>query len=440
MKISIKIKSVIGIAIKTKWFVIIVLLILSSCKQQELVNVTKSNLNKAVYLNDSTLQIEMEIIELGNAIHFGYGICYSSDNSKPTISDNKIQMGNIENPAIMNLVIENISSSQKYYLRGFIMNDNLPVYSINILSTPDLQSVKTDNVTAINSVSASLTATITVKNLPADAAFEYGLTSSYGQSGNVPQNPLSENSDQNVNLHIVGLNPDTEYHCRVVATSDAGTNYGEDKSFRTLKKEVSTVSDVDGNVYNTIVIGSQEWMVEDLKTTKYNNGTSLTCIEDNQLWGTNTNGAYCWFEDLPVQNKKYGISYNWYVVDSLSNGNRNICPVGWHVPSEQEFDELITFLGGYENAGAKLKEVGTANWSNPNLGADNSSGFSAIPHFFVVPEGLYAYSGESCTIWTRSKALNDRAYAVTFRNTENKVNIDALMKNSGYSMRCLKDK
>lgn len=141
----------------------------------------------------------------------------------------------------------------------------------------------------------------------------------------------------------------------------------------TCKNQAQTVTDINGNVYNTVVIGTQEWLTENLKTTKLNNGTPIPLVSDNQAWIDLTTPGYCWYGNLSTNGTTYGALYNWYTVNT-----NNLCPTGWSVPTDAEWSTLIDYLGGSSVAGDKLKEEGTAHWvMNPN--ATNESGFTGLP-------------------------------------------------------------
>ena len=132
-----------------------------------------------------------------------------------------------------------------------------------------------------------------------------------------------------------------------------------------------TVTDINGNVYNVIVIGSQSWFKESLKATKYNDGTDIPNVIDNTLWSTNSTGAYCDYNNTSSNSTLYGRLYNWYVIGSTNP--KNVCPTGWHVATDADWTALATFLGGESVAGGKLKETGTTHWTTPNTGATNET-------------------------------------------------------------------
>ncbi len=144
-----------------------------------------------------------------------------------------------------------------------------------------------------------------------------------------------------------------------------------------LQNQAQTVTDIDGNVYNTVTIGTQTWMAENLKVTHYRNGDSIPYVTDSLGWMNILfdTGAYCYYNCDTNLRAVYGNIYNPYsIIDS-----RHLCPEGWHVPTEAEWQTLSDFLGGQYVAGGKIKEVDTTHWKSPNTGATNESGFTGLP-------------------------------------------------------------
>ncbi len=139
------------------------------------------------------------------------------------------------------------------------------------------------------------------------------------------------------------------------------------------------VSDVEGNSYKTVYIGTQQWMAENLKVSKYSDGTTIPNITDNTQWQNNTTGAWSYYNNDVTNNAKYGKLYNWYAVSKTTNGNKNVCPSGWHVPTDADWTVLTDYLGGESVAGGKMKEVGITSWNSPNLEATNTSLFTGLP-------------------------------------------------------------
>ncbi len=199
-----------------------------------------------------------------------------------------------------------------------------------------------------------------------------------------------------------------------------------------------TVKDADGNVYHTAKIGEQVWMLENLKTTKYNDGTPITNVTDNMAWGNLTTGAYCWYNNDDKNKTPYGALYNFYAVKT-----GKLCPTGWHVPSDAEWKTLETFLGGADIAGGQLKEIGTVHWEAPNSDATNSSGFTALPGGVRTGKNTNGAFNSLNTrgFWwssTPSSATNAILRVLVYNVADIGVPIDT--KSGGTSVRCIKDK
>ena len=156
----------------------------------------------------------------------------------------------------------------------------------------------------------------------------------------------------------------------------------------------STVKDIDGNIYHTVTIGTQIWLAEDLKTTRYNDGNPIPCVVDTAEWGTLHSGAYCWANNDESNKSVYGALYNWYTTN-----NGKLCPLGWHVSSNSDWETLINYCGGWEIAGGKLKEAGTAHWKAPNVGATNEFGFTALPAGGRGCNGKFSILGVDLGYW-----------------------------------------
>lgn len=158
------------------------------------------------------------------------------------------------------------------------------------------------------------------------------------------------------------------------------------------------ILDYDGNKYKTIEIGSQTWMAENLRTTKYKDGTIIPNVTNLSEWSLLTDGAYCWYNNDTYFKDIYGLMYNGYA--ALSG---NVCPTGWHVPELSEYITLVDYLGGKEIAGGKLKETGTTHWLPQNDGATNESGFTALPGGeFTDPYEIFSFERWLSFWWTRT--------------------------------------
>jgi uncharacterized protein (TIGR02145 family) len=240
---------------------------------------------------------------------------------------------------------------------------------------------------------------------------------------------------------IIGLTANTTYYVRAYATNSAGTAYGDERSFTTPDDhsgETGTVTDIEGNVYQTIGIGSQIWMQENLKTTRFIDSSAIPLVEDSIEWTLQfINPAYCWYDNDEEKYKNtYGALYNYRAVMT-----GKLCPADWHVPDDDEWTILETFLGGRDVAGGMLKETGTEHWLSPNTGATNESGFTALPGGIrlIYHTAKYGGIGASASFWTSTLSSNNCAYyrSIYYDFTDMYRGANDII--NGRSVRCIKD-
>ena len=206
-------------------------------------------------------------------------------------------------------------------------------------------------------------------------------------------------------------------------------------------KTYGSLTDQDGNVYKTIKIGTQTWMAENLRTTKYRNGEVITEVSDVIVWFNLSSGAYCNYNNTKSLDTiaTFGRLYNWYAVTDV----RNIAPAGWHIPTYNEWIVLETYLVD-SIAANKLKESGTLHWKAPNFGATNETGFTALGGGYLQGYGnkfAYLHMGIEGGWWTVTQDDGDldNAYHVTIGYDYSLLGGCNCPKLSGYSIRCLKD-
>ncbi len=207
------------------------------------------------------------------------------------------------------------------------------------------------------------------------------------------------------------------------------------------KKDPSPLKVIDGeaNSYNTVQIGDQLWMAENLKATKFNDGTAIPLVLTDGAWEELSSPAYCWYSNDEISYRNvYGALYNGYAVSS-----GKLCPAGWHIPSKQEWQQLRAFLGDSSKAGGALKESGTLHWLAPNKGASNSSGFTALGTGFRYNEGTFASLLSYTGIWAETQSGeetkdSDEWFAGLYYGNSSFV-IDRRSRNQGFSVRCIKD-
>jgi uncharacterized protein (TIGR02145 family) len=208
------------------------------------------------------------------------------------------------------------------------------------------------------------------------------------------------------------------------------------------KDENYTVKDIDGNVYTTVTIWNQVWMVENLKTSRYRNGDPVDSITDVMQWLNSTSGAWCCYNNNPLNGDRFGYLYNWYAV----NDSRNLAPEGWHVATNEEWTILTDNLGGADHAGSKLKAAGIRSGTDDdsalcfadNEDATNVTGFTAYPGGRLDATGQWMGAGESGFWWTSTQSGPD-AFMHHLDCGSISVGSGGAMMNNGFYVRCVKD-
>ena len=203
--------------------------------------------------------------------------------------------------------------------------------------------------------------------------------------------------------------------------------------------QAQTVNDIDGNVYKTVKIGNQIWMAENLKTTKYNDGTAIPLVTDNAAWINRdsialTTPAYYWYDNDSTYKNTYGALYNGFAVKT-----GKLCPTDWHVPTDAEWSELTTYLGGEDVAGGKLKETGTDHWQSLNKGATNETGFTALPGGYRTMNGKFYYINGGSGWWSSTKYNSTYAWSRGMHSDTDHVSRGANELPNSLYVRCLKD-
>ncbi len=197
-----------------------------------------------------------------------------------------------------------------------------------------------------------------------------------------------------------------------------------------------TVTDYDGNVYDTVMIGSQAWLKQNLKVTHYRNGVPVPGVAGGTVWAGLTTGTRCYYDnDSAAYASVYGTLYNWYVI----NNPNGICPYGWHVPGDAEWTETENFLGGSIIAGGKMKEAGTQHWLSPNTGATNSSGFTGLPGGMLGTSFTFSAMFENGLWWTSTPQGPGAAWSRYLWYLFAGVDRNPTPKTIALSIRCVRD-
>jgi uncharacterized protein (TIGR02145 family) len=433
---------------KTKTiFILCLLFFTTDCKKDEPTGKVPSCLTQTA-TNESptgaTLNGTVNPNGLSTTVTFEYGTTTSYGSTLEAAPSPVTGSGNTN----VGAAITGLTAETTYHFRVKATNSMGTVYGedITFVTGGEGQSPSclTQTVTNESPTGATLNGTVNPNGLSTAVTFEYGTTTSYGSSVTATKSPVTGNGNINVSKYITGLTVETTYHFRVRATNSRGTVYGEDLSFYLPADhtgETGTVEDDDGNVYQTIGIGAQVWMAENLKTTKYNDGTPIPNITDNAAWAAALRtGAYSDYSNTPDSATTYGRLYNWFAVDTTFNGGKNICPTSWHVPTDEEWTTLTEYLGGDSVAGGKLKESGTIHWTAPNTDATNETVFTALPGGMRHSDGAYNDIGSEGYWWSSTRYWSGAGpfWTMSFNST----NFSRVLTRywlTGYSVRCVSD-
>ena len=362
------------------------------------------------------------------------GVCWSTTTT-PTIANNKSMEGAGTDSYTSKL--DGLEDGVTYYLRAYATNSKGTSYGNEVSFTtfaiykPTLTTNSISNISATGAISGGVIssdggASITAK----------GVCWSTTSNPTITSNKTNEGSGvESFTSQMTGLQEGVIYYVRAYATNTKGTSYGNEVSFSTNEM----LTDIEGNKYKTVTIGAQTWMAENLKTSKYSDGTAIPNITDNTQWSNNTTGAWCYYDTNAANNAKYGKLYNWYAVSKTTNGNKNVCPTGWHVPSNADWKVLTDYLGGKSIAGGKMKEIGTTNWSYPNTDATNTSLFTGLPGGYRYYNRDYQNIGLKGYWWSSTEWDSFNACYLYLKNEDGEARKYFDFKEVGYSVRCLSD-
>jgi len=348
-------------------------------------------------------------------------------------------------------LIEVISKMNNAFKIGAIILSIFLIHSCKKNEVPTISTSKIIDITETSAVSGG--------NVTDEGS---GPVLSRGICWNTIPNPTIDNSKTSDGIgpgtftsNLTNLSINTPYYLKAYAINRIGISYGNEISCAT-RGATGTATDTEGIIYSTIQIGTQVWMSENLKTIKYSDGTILPNVTDDYTWVTLSTPGYCWYNnDEDTFKAIYGALYNWYSVDPVSNNGKNICPAGWHVPTDVEWTTLENYLitNGYNydgtTSGNKIAKSmaaksGWAGYEIPGTvgndqASNNSSGFTALPGGFRFTEGNYTWIGNNGGWWSMMESSSKHAY-----NRIVDFSLSALMRGSswkfdGFSVRCVKD-
>lgn len=401
----------------------------------------------ATSISSSTALVGGNITSNGGADVLASGVCWSTT-ANPTVENNKIT-GSTASGVFTSTII-GLTASTKYFARAYATNSVGTSYGNEIQFTtlaPTLPELTTTEVSSINQTIANGGGNIT-----SDGGLvitSRGLCWSLKSAPTVADNKSTDGSGSgSFTSSITGLIYGKIYYARAYAINSKGIAYGNEIKFYT---STETVTDIDGNLYHSIIIGNQTWMVENLRTTRYNDGTAIPNITDNTAWAGLTTGAYCWYYNSSSEKDKYGGLYNWYAVNT-----GKLAPKGWHVPTYDEWTTLINYVlnnFGYSGScGKALASSDVGEWASAktfaglssnllignDVGSNNYSGFSALPGSSRT-SGNFGYNMLAANFWSSTSYSSTASYAVWLDYSASNCNKGITNRNSGLSVRCIKD-
>src|SRR5690554_3672892 len=377
-------------------------------------------------INQTTATVKGNITDDGGATVTARGVCWST-NQNPTISNNKTTDGTGAGTFVSN--ISGLEPNTTYYVRAYATNGAGTGYG-SAMSFTTLEVVlpvlSTTEVTEITQTTATVKGNITDDG---------GATvTARGVCWSTNQNPtISDNKTEDGNgvgtfvSKISGLTADATYYARAYATNSKGTAYGNTISFTT-----SFTDPRDGNVYQTVSIGNQVWMAENLKYLPSVVGPATVSETTAYYYVYGYDGTDVTAAKATANYTTYGVLYNWPAA-------MNACPTGWHLPSDAEWTELTDYLGGRVAAGGKLKEIGTTHWNTPNTDATNETGFTALPGGGRNYRGRFVGVGYDGYWWSATEYDTDHAWHRYIFYNYGLVSRYVNGKELGFSVRCLRD-
>lgn len=361
----------------------------------------------------------------GGATVTARGVCWSTT-LNPEITNSKTTDGS--GIGSYPSSIAGLTSGITYHVRAYATNSVGIAYGADVIfTTQDVPIVTTETLSSIASQSAISGGNVTsTGGLPVTVKGICWSTNPNPTTAD-PQT-INGSGAGSFTSNLSGLLPNTTYYTRAYATNSLGTGYGSQLTFTTL----SQITDIEGNIYNIVTIGTQTWMQENLKTLHYRDGSLLP--NNSSVWtGTSDiTGQACWLNNDIANKNPYGALYNLYAVIN----NRILCPVGWHAPTDAEWTTLVTYLGGGSVAGGKLKEAGVLHWNSPNTGATNESGFTSMGASYRYGSTFYALGG-STLYWSTTFSGGWNAYGRKLSYNDAVISRTNYGYFMGMSVRCL---
>jgi uncharacterized protein (TIGR02145 family) len=378
------------------------------------------------------------------------GFYWSSTSKNPTSTDNIIDNVHMVSDVIYGHgftdTLKRLTPSTTYFVKAFAKNNLYTTLSSpqSFTTLSAIPTVFTSPVIEYTKSNALVGGNVTYEGSShlTDCGIYWGLSEDLITTGK--KLPIGQSMGL-FSYNLANLIPNTTYYIKAYASNNDEAGYGLTYKFNSgQSSDIPTIKDIDGNIYHYIKIGEQYWTVENMKTTKYNDGTDIPKV-NLIYWYRSAVPAYCFYRDDSTNNRIYGALYNFYVVESGM-----LCPTGWHVPSDSEWSILTSNLGGENSAAIKLKEVGSSHWGELNSRSTNESFFTALPGGYRYTYD-YGYSGgkggtedgiKNTGIWWTSTKVDDGSGWIRSMHSSDDIVTrtgSANYKGWGLSVRCVKD-
>jgi uncharacterized protein (TIGR02145 family) len=358
----------------------------------------------------------------GGASVTARGVCWSTS-ANPTIALSTKTLSGTGSGSFSSF-ITGLTPNTLYHVRAYATNSVGTSYGSELTFTTlatTLPTITTTVITAIANTTANSGGSIGSDG--GSAITEKGVCWSTSPNPTISLSTKTNNGTGSGSFtsNITGLTAGVLYYVRAYATNNLGTAYGAQQTFTTV-------------TLPSVTIGSQAWSTKNLNVTTYRNGDPIPQVTDPTQWANLTTGAWCWYNnDSATYAATYGRLYNWYAV----NDSRGIAPLGWHIPTDNEWVTLENRLGGSSVAGGLMKSE--TGWTLPNTGATNSSGFSALPGGMRTGEGVFSTVGTSANFWSTTELSATNAwYRYLFNEGIALVRFNAV-KRLGLSVRIVGD-
>lgn len=413
---------------------------------------------RLTYIDSFSVQLEGNVIADGGAdvTHTGF-IVASSISAIDRVKEDGIGSRSAlifsslnQNSRRFTSMAIGLSFNQEYYYVAFAANKNGMAYSEVYTFTIDGRSYPIVNTIAasnIDKTESTLNAEIEVdgnENISERGFFWSEIANPNSSSAKL----VYSGTNNTFGANLTGLVENNTYYFRAYCINNGVMKLGEILSFKTNTDMPANMVDIDGNIYPVVKIGAQVWAAENLRTTKFADGSSIPYVSGSSQWESMSSAARCFYNNDANINSVSGTLYNWYAtVDP-----RKLCPNGWHVSTDQDWKTMETFLGmpaselenfawrgESENVGGKLKK--TTGWSSPNSGATNETGFNSIASGYRSWAGLFVSQSifNNNSIWTSTQSTPFPIVRGMLSDRTGVVRANTLDPRTGYSIRCVKD-